>query len=144
MKLTLDNKSLTDVFFEDAHLFGIMAPAKDYFFCWQLNRQMHTDFRKNNELEIELKKKGRTYFFSVYDYEEPSNCVVHYLYNNKCDGEYLLPEFKHLDYLWLIRGDDLPADQLQHLLHSIRAVQAVQLVVELTNEKIKHKEHLIF
>jgi hypothetical protein len=33
MKLTLDNKDLTDGFFEDARLLGIMAPIKDYNFC---------------------------------------------------------------------------------------------------------------
>jgi hypothetical protein len=64
MKLTLDNKDLTDGFFEETKLLGIMAPIKDYLFCWQVNQLMGVDFRINNELEIQLKKKGRTYFFS--------------------------------------------------------------------------------
>jgi hypothetical protein len=33
---------------------------------------------------------------------------------------------------------------LQNLIQSIRTVNGVQLVVELTNEKIKNKEHLVF
>ena len=63
------------------------------------------DFRINHEMEIQLKKKKRDYFFSVFEYREPTGSLSHYLYNNQFDGEYLLPEFKHLDFLWLMKGD---------------------------------------
>ena len=39
MKLSLDNKDLTDGFFEETRLLGIMAPIKDYMFCWQVNQR---------------------------------------------------------------------------------------------------------
>lgn len=144
MKLVLDTKDLTDDFFEETKLLGIMAPLKDYQFCWQLNKLLGIDFRINNELEIQLKKKDRNYFFAVYEYPEPSTCLKHYLYNNQFDGEYLLPEFKHLDYLWLLKDDVVSEESLLQLVQSIRSVNGVQLVVELTNEKIKNKEHLVF
>ena len=144
MKLVLDTKDLTDGFFEETKLLGIMAPMKDYQFCWQLNNLLGIDFRNNNELEIQLKKKDRNYFFAVYEYPEPNTCLKHYLYNNQHDGEYLLPEFKHLDFLWLLKDDFVPDDALQNLVQSIRTVNGVQLVIELTNEKIKNREHLVF
>jgi hypothetical protein len=144
MKLVLDTKDLTDGFFEETKLLGIMAPLKDYQFCWQLNNLLGIDFRINNELEIQLKKKERNYFFSVYEYAEPSTCLKHYLYKNQNDGEYLLPEFKHLDFLWLLKDDFVSEEALQQLIQSIKSVNGVQLVVELTNEKIKNKEHLVF
>lgn len=144
MKLVLDTKDMMDGFFEEAKLLGIMAPMKDYQFCWQLNNLLGIDFRINNELEIQLNKKSRTYFFSVYEYCEPSTFLKHYLYDNKHDGEYLLPEFKHLDFLWLLKDDFVSDEALQNLIQSIRTVNGVQLVVELTNEKIKNKEHLVF
>jgi hypothetical protein len=144
MKLVLDTKDLTDGFFEETKLLGIMAPMKDYLFCWQLNNLLGIDFRINNELEIQLKKKDRNYFFAVYEYSEPTTCLKHYLYNNQYDGEYLLPEFKHLDYLWLLKDDHVTDEALQNLVQSIRSVGSVQLVIELTNEKIKNKEHLVF
>jgi hypothetical protein len=144
MKLVLDNKDLTDGFFEETKLLGIMAPMKDYLFCWHLNNLLHLDFRINNELEIQLTKKSRNYFFAVYEYAEPATALVHYLYNNQFDGEYLLPEFKHLDFLWLLKGDYVSDEALQRLVQSIRTLNGVQLVVELTNEKIKNKEHLLF
>jgi hypothetical protein len=144
MKLMLDTKDLTDGFFEETKLLGIMAPLKDYQFCWQLNKLLGIDFRINNELEIQLKKKNRSYFFSIYEYPEPSTCLKHYLYKNQNDGEYLLPEFKHLDFLWLLKDDFVSDEALQHLVQSIKSINGVQLVLELTNEKIKNKEHLVF
>jgi hypothetical protein len=144
MKLKIDNETLAQEFFEDAALLGIVAPIKDYQFCWQLNQILGVNFRVNNDYEIQLTKKQRKYFFSIYEYAVPSTCIVHYLYNNQFDGEYLLPEFKHLDFLWLIKGDILPAEELKALMQSIRSLPGVQLVNEMTNEKIKNKQHLIF
>lgn len=144
MKLSLNNADLTDGFFEETRLLGIMAPVKKYSFCWRLNKLLGIDFRINNEIEIQLAKKSRFYFFAVYEYPEPTNCLVHYLYNNQFDGEYLLPEFRHLDFLWLLKGDTVNDDMLDELIQSVKVVPGVQLVVELTNEKIKHKEHLVF
>jgi hypothetical protein len=143
-KLVLDNKELTDCFFEDTRLLGIMAPVKDYQFCWHLNSSIGLDFRLNNDIEIKLIKKKRSYFFSVYEYSEPNLFLSHYVYNNQFDGEYLLPEFKHLDFLWLMKGDEVSDATLQETIQTIKAINSIQLVIELTNEKIKNKEHLVF
>ena len=143
-KLLLNTKELTDDFFEETRLIGIMAPVKDYQFCWYINTSMGMDFRINNDIEIQLTKKKRNYFFAVYEFSEPTGSLSHYVYNNQFDGEYLLPEFKHLDFLWLMKGDEISDPSLQEIIHSIQAISGVQLVVELTNEKIRNKEHLVF
>jgi hypothetical protein len=144
MKLVLDHREMTDSFFEDTRLLGIMAPIKDYLFCWQLNQLMGVDFRINNEIEIQLKRKNRDYFFTVYEYAQPNTSLVHYLYNNQYDGEYLLPEFRHLDFLWLFKGDPISDEQMDELHTMVKSIKGVQLVVELTNEQIRNKEHLVF
>ena len=144
MKLVLDTEGLTDDFFEDTRLLGIMAPVKDYQFGWQLNQLMGIEFRINNDIEIQLTRKRRNYFFAVYDFHENTGSLSHYLYNNQFDGEYLLPEFKHLDFLWLMKGDFISDNTLQEYITAIKTISGVQLVMELTNEKIKNKEHLIF
>lgn len=144
MKLKIDNESLAQEFFEDSILLGIVAPVKDYLLCWHMNQVLGFDFRINNDFEIELKKKQRKYFFSIYEYPVPSTCLTHYLYNNQFDGEYLLPEFKHLDFLWLMKGEFVSSAELKALVSSIKTMPGVQLVNEMTNEKIKNKQHLIF
>ena len=144
MKLKIDNEAIAEEFFEDSLLLGIVAPIKDYQFSWQLNQLLGLGFRVNNDIEIQLTKKQRKYFFSIYEYAIPAISLTHYLYNNEHDGEYLLPEFKHLDFLWLMRDDHVSDAALQEIIKPIRTIAGVQLVIELTNEKIKHKEHLVF
>ncbi|MBK7290992.1 MAG: IPExxxVDY family protein [Chitinophagaceae bacterium] len=143
-KLVLDNKGLAEAFFEDTRLLGIMAPVKDYQFCWHLNNNIGLDFRVNNEIEIKWLKKKRWYYFSVYEYEEPTRFLSHYVYNTQFDGEYLLPEFKHLDFLWLMKGDEVSDESLQETIQTIRSINSVQLVTELSVSQIKNKENLIF
>ena len=144
MKLKIDNESIAQEFFENAVLLGIVAPIKDYLFSWHLNQIFGFNFRVNTGIEIELSKQQRKYFFSIYEYAVPSTSITHYLYNNQFDGEYLLPEFKHLDFVWLIKGEFISAEELKTLMQSIKSIPGVQLVNEMTNEKIKNKQHLIF
>ena len=102
------------------------------------------NFRINNDIEIQLTKRKRNYFFSVYEFCELTGSLSHYIYNNRFDGEYLLPEFRHLDFLWLMKGDIVDEEMFTQTTSNIRAINGVQLVVELTNEKIRNKEHLVF
>src|ERR1035438_3073019 len=110
MKLKLDTNDVIDNFFEDARLLGIVAPVKDYQFCRQLNNRLRFNFRINNQIEIQLAKKQRQYFFGVFECPELNGSLRHYLYNNQFDGEFLLPEFRHLDFLWLMKGDPVSND----------------------------------
>jgi hypothetical protein len=142
--LKLDIDSLNEDFFEGTRLLGIIAPIKKYTFCWLLNSHLGFRFRLCSDKEIPLLKKNRNYFFSIYLSQQPNVSIEHILYHNHCDGEYLLPEFKHMDYLWLIRGDDIIEDQINWIKKSIREMNGVQMVAEITNEHIKNKGNLVF
>ena len=144
MKLRIDNEVMFDDFFEDTRLLGIVAPIEQYRFCWYLNQILNFDFRINNSIEIQLNKKDRKYFFPVYQYGQQSGTIKHYLYNNEDDGEYLLPEFRHLDFLWLMKDDIMKDDEINIFMSTIKTIPVVQMVVELTNEKIKNRQHLVF
>ena len=66
------------------------------------------------------------------------------LYENESRGEYLVPEFKHLDYLWLIRSDDDDIDEMRDvLLDKLRKLDIIQLATFMQIENIKSKENLI-
>jgi hypothetical protein len=143
-RLSLNNHDLAEEFFEDTRLLGIMAPVKDYQFCWHINNILGMDFRINHDIEIQLKRKSRNYFFTVFEYCEPTGSLAYFVYNNQFEGEYLLPEFKHFDFLWLMKGDIVSNELLQQTINLIKNINSVQLVAELTNEKIKNKEHLVF
>ena len=142
--LALSKQDIIDEFFEDTKLLGIVTTVKDYRFCWNLNNMLGLDFRINHDIEIKLIRKKRRYFFSVYEYHEPNTSLCHYLYNHLFDGEYLLPEFKNLDFLWLMKNDTVSLEYLEQLKTLLRSIPGVQLITELTNEKIKNKECLVF
>ena len=143
-KLILNINELNEDFFSGTHLLGIMVNAKSYRFCWQLNNMLGYNFRLNPDIEIHVQKKGRQYYFPVYQHTVHGTLLNQYIYHNQNDGEYLLPEFKHMDFLWLIKGDYIPDEQCKGLIKSVRAMNGVQLVAELTNEHIKTKGNLVF
>src|SRR5215471_10942582 len=140
LKLNVDN--IEDNFFTGSRLLGVMSQLKNYRFCWLINSTLSFDFRLNTEIEIQLKKKSRNYFFDVYSFCETNNELEHYIYNNQFEGEYLLPEFKHFDFLWLVKADVIPEENFANLYQSLKKISGIQLVTELTKEKIKNKENL--
>jgi len=143
-KLKLNTDGIEDDFFSGTHLLGIMTPVKNYRFIWQVNANTGFDFRLNTEVEIQLKRKGRNYFFSVYQFCQTECELEHFIYYNQFEGEYLLPEFKHLDFLWLMRGNVITDEDFLSVQNKLKAIEGTQLVTELTQEKIKNKGNLIF
>ncbi|MGX5819931.1 IPExxxVDY family protein [Chitinophaga lutea] len=144
LKLKLDQDQLVDDFFEDTWLAGIITQARDYQLCWQINQHLRLDFRVNNSLEINLTKNRRSFYFSVYEYQELTKSAAHYLYNNHCKAEFLLPELKNVDYIWLIKGNYYQAQDVRNLIDQCRKVEVVQLVSLLDLKDIKNKINLIF
>ena len=142
-KLVLNTDGMEDNFFTGARLLGIMSQVKNYRFCWLVNAELNYDFRLNTDAEIQLKKKSRNYFFQVYQFSETDREMEHYMYHNQFEGEYLLPELKHFDFLWLIKADIIDEENFISLQQNIKNINGVQLVTEPTHEKIKNKENLI-
>lgn len=144
MKLKLDQTALEDDFFESSRLMGIIASVKAYQLCWQLNHSLGFDFSVNTEIEIIWKKKSRTFYFPIYEYLEKGKAVSHYLYTNHNKAEFLLPELKHIDFLWLIQGDFYTDEEINQLMNQLRNVSAVQLVNLFELKGLKNKQNLIF
>lgn len=143
-KLCLDVDVLTDDFFEDTRLLGIIATKKNYQFCWHINNTLSYHFRLNPEIEVQIKRKERNYYFRVYEHTVRNSFISHYIYQNSHEGEFLLPELRNMDFLWLIKNESSDVSQCTELISSIKKLNCVQFVTELTNEKIRNKKHLIF
>lgn len=143
-RLKLNTDGIEEDFFSGTYLLGIMSLIKNYRFIWQVNTNTGFDFRLNADAEIQLKRKNRNYFFSVYQFCETECELEHFIYYNQFQGEYLLPEFKHLDFLWLIRGNVITGEDRMKVEAKLKALETTQLVAELTYEKIKNKSNLIF
>lgn len=144
MKLKIDHEEMMDRFYDETRLMGIVAPMEAYKFCWQINRLLNFDFRIVPEMELSMNKKGRNYFFSIYVFNQPSTSASHFLYANHCDGEYLLPELRHFDYLWLVKFNEVDEAEMRLFIDSLRTIPMLQMVTDLSIEKIKNRENLFF
>ena len=142
-KLIIDNNQIAEAFFENARLVGIQCPVEAHRFVWMANRHFGYRFVYQNEGEIRMVAQKREYEFPIYHCRESNMELDHYLYLNNDDGKHLLAELKHIDFLWLLKGALGNDAFINSLMNELRKMEQVQLVIELTNEKIKHKEHLV-
>jgi hypothetical protein len=142
MKFKLDDDLMSAGFFEDTRILGIVSTLKNYQFCWHIERKLHIFFSTAVDLQIGMEKNKRSYSFTVYDYIHPISQVEHYLYTNKHEGEFLLPELQHLDFIWLIRDYTRDEGFLSSIQHQLRSIIGVQLVSEVALDRIKSKNNL--
>jgi hypothetical protein len=49
-----------------------------------------------------------------------------------------------MDFLLLLKGDYVDDSKCSSIISSLKTIPSVQMAAELTNEKIKNKEHLVF
>ena len=145
-KHKLDMGDLTENFFEETRLLGLVAPVSDYQLCWHLNNELRFNFRNNPDITIPLKKKNldTIFYFTVSECREQYSALAHYLYNNHFKSEYLLPDMKKLDYIWLMKGDIVSDEFITNLVEMVTELSCVRLVVELFPGTMKHKGNLIF
>ncbi|MCU0336716.1 MAG: IPExxxVDY family protein [Sediminibacterium sp.] len=149
----LDVELINEDFFENTRLLGVVARLENYKFCLQVNHTLGFDFRMDPTIDIIIKKtistkknqpNSKTYHFDVYSDEDKLANTNHYIYVNMREGEYLLPEFKHMDFLWLMKGDYIEEEKVDHIKETLRNMRGIQLVAELTNEQFKNKGNLAF
>lgn len=144
MKLKISNEDLTDEFFSNVNVIGIVSTLKGYKFCWSLNHHLSLDFRLHPDMEVQLEKRRIFYYFNIYAYDDLDLNSFHLLYENESKGEYLVPEFKHLDYLWLVRSeDDNTITIIDNLLERLRNLDMIQMATKMHLSNIKSKENLI-
>jgi hypothetical protein len=144
MKLRITNDDLADEFFSDVQLIGIVSTLRGYKFCWSLNHHLSIDFRLHPDMEVQLEKRKLLYYFNIYSFVDTDVNVSYLLYENESKGEYLVPEFKNLDYLWLIRSEENDmAETKEKLLEKLRKLDIIQMATYIQIENIKSRENLI-
>ena len=143
--LSLDVDSMINDFFEDCRIYGIVTNFKNYKFCWYINKMMGYNFKLNVDIEIITQKKDRRYVFPVYQHSIKNSSVSHYLYDNSFDGEYLIPEFKHIDFLWLMKGEHyIDEEECNEVIEIVRSTKEVQMISEIDIDKLPSRAYLIF
>lgn len=143
MKHRLNLEQISDNFFENTRILGIVTTLKNYQLCYYIEKSMQIDFQTSKDLQIPLEKNRRLYSYTVYEFYQSSLAIEHFLYSNKNDGEPFLPELPNLDFIWLIKGDYYYIEQnFLTLQNQLKNITGVQLVTEVPQEKIKSRNNL--
>lgn len=142
MKHHLDNGKMIESFFDQTVCLGIVAPVRGYHFCWLLNRHLDLDFRAQPEDDIQMRKIDRDIYFNVFSYISNDN-MEHFIYENKTFGGHLIPEFKHLDFIFLVKMEEYSIDYIQDLVESLRSIESISMVIELSDDKFRKPENLL-
>jgi len=95
-----------------------------------------------DDLEITHKKKNKTATYSWFRYEDELDKLFVYLLSNKYSGEYLIPEIKQADFLFMVQGE-LSEKAKNELFSALKEIQAVQMVFEINYSQLKSKENLV-
>jgi len=161
----LDVGEMRDSFFAESALIGVSAAIPAYRFCWLVNKILDMCFENVPENLIEMnetrsgketfKQGGRQlqvsmfdstpepdndktdkYFFSTFLHKVPNSSHSHLLYQLKSGKKTLLPEAKHLDYLWLVQTAE-PEHDAHIIMERLRVIPTFQLVQAIDSDLVK-------
>ncbi len=138
-KLVLDTALLEEEFFEDVSIFGIVSALDFHQFVWTINQYMAMDFKRNHELEIEIQKV----YFPIYTATNETALLEHYIYCNRNRTNFLLPEAKNIDYIWLIRTTNNRKAITAQIGQYLSKIKTIEYSFEIQSTHIKNKQHLI-
>lgn len=166
--LLLNEEKMHKDFFQDTAMVGIAANLPAYHFCWLLNNHFDIAFERDLQQDVQLEKeekqtnaisifdtppvapKGGTdlvhkktekYNFPVYHYNLPNSNDQYILYKLKDKGEGLLPDLKHLDFLWMIKTTS-PELDARYIADELKKIPSVRLSQLLDPGHIKHLDIL--
>jgi hypothetical protein len=165
----LDMTQMQERFYSEKAMVGISSTLPGYRLCWTINKFFGTDFVNVPENTIVMKEvksnvnsskslvkqvqqdmfgtsieeQGEFFYFPTYCHDFINSSYHYLLYQLKSENRYLLPEVKHLDYLWLIQTAQ-PEHDLHIILEQLRKMKDVQLAQELTAHQLKKSIDLLF
>jgi len=128
----------------DFVLIAITSSLRDYRLCYFINKVTRLKLGKVEDHEIWMPMPLGKAFFSCYaDFSTTSDTEFYLLANRGTDGRLLVPEMRGSDYFMLIRNfiDD---EDLIALQEDIGGIAEVVVASEISPQKLKSKENLIF
>ncbi len=127
----------------DFILIGIVTPLANYRICWFINNTLAITLIKQPDLVINKKEDNQQFSFSRFQYDEPLTQTTFSVLNNESDGNYLLQDYRQIDYLLIIKGSYYKS-KINMLLKKIKAVKEVQTAISIDVINLKQKNYLIF
>ncbi|WP_241789455.1 IPExxxVDY family protein [Sphingobacterium rhinopitheci] len=151
----------------DFNLIGISSSLRDYRLCHFINKYTGLNFIYGKESPIDhngnLKNKtaeeldfhivydtkgkmksDNKHHFQMYRYCCEQFNFEYYIINNKSqENGVLIPEAVNFDYFMIIKHY-IDMEDLNNLIHNLKAIDKIMLVKEIDPTLLKSKENLIF
>jgi hypothetical protein len=123
-------------------LFGISCHQKDYVLCWQLNRSLNFQLKKQKDFTLSIKSSDTISSFSYYNYYDELNRIKYSLLGNHGTSSTLIPEYRQADYFIIADGATELLDT-DELLNKIRNTNTVLAAFTVNPKNLKNKKNLI-
>ncbi|MFC3197186.1 IPExxxVDY family protein [Parapedobacter deserti] len=128
----------------DFILIAIASPLKDYRLCYFINKLTGLKLAKVDDHEIWMSAQiGRLYFSRYACFSATSDTEYHLLANRGTEGGVLIPEMRHSDYFLIIKNF-IDEEDLVAIQERIAEIPEVVVATEISPQKLKSKENLIF
>jgi len=121
---------------------AIASQSRDYHLCWQINRELTINLKREEDLLISDAKKQQMTYFSFYSYIDDTDMSRFYFVANKSGNYLFLPEVKVADFLLVV--NEKPGEEIKKIIAALKKMPQVLAVTELELNKLKSKKNLIF
>lgn len=140
----MKKKRLEIDYYYDFELLGVISAAKGYKLAWEINKTLSIRLVKQPDL-ILTSKNQIAVSYTYFSYE--TNAAMFKLFRNRPQEAesgklFLVPEYPHLDYILMIRGEDqFTENPLQEVL---RNISSIELIAFIPLDALKSKDTFIF
>ena len=125
----------------DFHLLGLTSSVKFYKLAWSINKALHIDLVKAEDLELDILHD--TAAFEMYTFGKPDTRF--WLYRNKSvsnDSQYLIPELPHFDYIVKVPADS-QTFAVKELTDALRDIEWIEYIGALEVKVLKSKDNFL-
>jgi hypothetical protein len=119
--LQLNHTAVEEDFFDDLKMLCLICPHEPYHLAWHINRNIPIDFKRSPDQDILI---GGNYYI-VYEFIEENNQILHYLLATRCKTNYILPELKNIDFIWMIKGGHKVDEYIKKLPDMVKTLMGV-------------------
>lgn len=126
---------------EDFLMFGLVCGERPHRLAWMMNETGTFHFVRLNDIHF-YGKANAEYFFPRFRYTDEINHLDYHLLGNKDEGQFLIPELRHVDYLLILKGA-IDYFDAKEFIQQTKNLETVQLVTELNPAVLKSRENLI-
>lgn len=156
--------TMEELYQEEYKIIAIHSSLEDYRLAYFINQSLSIRLKKCNE-NLHIRSKKGDADFSLFEYEDKKIEASWNLIENKVNlskffvnqvvdlfsdeqneytqYEYLLPEYKNVDFFLKI-NDDINEFSLHEIINKISTIDHISMAYSIDNNKIKTKNNLIF